>query len=237
MYAKLAQINGSRVVLDLDGEIDVNQLKRFSDGKQPTVELIVADGRRITPDQRKKIFAMFGDMSDYLGYFPREVEEIMKYQFIQTMDRPEWFSMADCSESLANEFLTFIIDFCIKNDIPFKTKVIDIIQNDYGLVHDCVLKRICVVCGKPHADIHHVDTVGRGFDRRKINHIGRRVLPLCRTCHQRFHEMGSISFFQQNQILPIKLTADDIKKLGLESNERVDEYAKHGDFKKFQRNS
>ncbi|WP_235804445.1 putative HNHc nuclease, partial [Fructilactobacillus florum] len=78
MYAKIQKISGKQVLLSVDDEIDLSRMQRWSDGKQPTVELIIDDGRRITPDQRKKIFAMLGDMSDYLGYSPREIEEIMK---------------------------------------------------------------------------------------------------------------------------------------------------------------
>ncbi|WP_252895509.1 putative HNHc nuclease [Fructilactobacillus florum] len=217
MFGQLTRVTGKQVTLNVDEDIDISRLRRWSDGKQPTVELIIDDGRRITPDQRKKIFAMLGDMSDYLGYSPREIEEIMKTKFIVEQPHPKWFSMSDCSKSLANEFLTFIIDYCIKQDIPFKTRVIDEIQNDYRLVHECLLHRICVVCGKPHADIHHIDTVGRGFNRNKINHVGKRVLPLCRNCHQQFHSMGAITFFQQNKIIPIKLTEDDVISLNLES--------------------
>ncbi|WP_235804446.1 putative HNHc nuclease, partial [Fructilactobacillus florum] len=78
MFGQLTRVTGKQVTLNVDEDIDISRLRRWSDGKQPTVELIIDDGRRITPDQRKKIFAMLGDMSDYLGYSPREIEEIMK---------------------------------------------------------------------------------------------------------------------------------------------------------------
>lgn len=230
---KLVNISGSKVTIELSDEIDVSQLTKLSDGKRPRLEVFIDDGRSISVDQRKKIFAMLHEMAEHTGYSLREMEELMKYRYICQLEHPQWFSMADCSMTIATEFLAFIIDFCIKQDIPFKTKVIDEIQNDYRLVHECLLHRICVVCGKPHADIHHIDTVGRGFNRNKINHVGKKVLPLCRNCHQQFHSMGAITFFQQNKIIPIKLTEDDVISLNLESKKQVEYYQenKNGNYK------
>ncbi|WP_056961987.1 putative HNHc nuclease, partial [Fructilactobacillus florum] len=157
-----------------------------------------------------------------------EIEEIMKTKFICEHPHPKWFSMSDCSVSLANSFLTFIIDFCIKQDIPFKTKVIDEIWNDYGLIRECCLHRKCVICGK-RAQIHHVDTIGMGNNRTEVNHIGRKILPLCVIHHREFHDIGAITFFRKYQVKPIKVDKELAVKLRLESQERVNNT--NGDFR------
>lgn len=216
MYGKLVKISGSQVLIDVDDEIDMNKLKRFSDGKQPTVEVLIDDGRSISRDQQKKIFAMFHDISEYTGYSIEEVEQLMKYRYMLVMKHPKMFHLGyqQCSKSFAAEFLTFIIDFCIREDIPFKTKVIDEIIGDYRLVRECVLNRKCVLCGK-HADIDHTKAVGMGRNRRTINQHGMHVLPLCRKHHQLAHSMGHVSFMQAYQLKPIKLDDELIKKLKL----------------------
>ena len=61
MYGKLISTQGNVVKIQLDEELDINKLIKFANGKQPTVELLVDDGRHITPDQRKKIYALLGD--------------------------------------------------------------------------------------------------------------------------------------------------------------------------------
>lgn len=211
---KLVNISGSKVTIELSDEIDVSQLTKLSNGKRPQLEVFIDDGRSISVDQRKKIFAMLNDMAEHTGYSLREMEELMKYRYICQLEHPQWFSMADCSMTIATEFLAFIIDFCIKQDIPFKTKVIDEIVGDYRLVRECVLHRKCVLCGK-HADIDHVKAVGMGRNRRTINQHGMYVLPLCRKHHQLAHSMGHVSFLRAYKLKPIKLDDELIRKLKL----------------------
>ena len=91
-------------------KIDVSQLTKLSDGKRPQLEVFIDDGQSISVDQRKKIFAMLNDMTEYTGYSLREMEELMKYRYICQLEHPQWFSMADCSMTIATEFLAFIID-------------------------------------------------------------------------------------------------------------------------------
>ena len=66
------------------------------------------------------------------------------------------------------------------------------------------LKRVCVVCGKK-ADIHHVDRVGMGNNRKKISHIGMRVLPLCRLHHQECHNTGDEKFINKYILTTVKV--------------------------------
>lgn len=217
VIGKLVNIRGSKVTIELSDEIDVSQFTKLSDGKQPELEVFIDDGRSITVDQRKKIFAMLNDIAEYTGYSLKEIEYLMKCRFMCLMKHPQMFHFGypePCSVTLANNFLTFVIDFCIKEDIPFKTKVIDEIVGDYRLVRECVLHRKCVLCGKL-ADIDHVKAVGMGRNRRTINQHGMYVLPLCRRCHQRAHQMGHVSFLQAYQLKPIKLDDELIRKLKL----------------------
>lgn len=127
IVGKLVNISGYKVVLELDEQIDIEQLKKYSAGKQPQIELVINDGRSISNEQRGKIFAIFNDMADYTGYSMTEIEELMKYRYMLVMKHPKMFHFGlpdPCSKSFAAEFLTFLIDYCIKEDIPFKTKLL-----------------------------------------------------------------------------------------------------------------
>jgi hypothetical protein len=68
------------------------------------------------------------------------------------------------------------------------------------------LKRVCACCGA-RADIHHVDRVGMGNNRKKISHVGMRVLPLCRRHHQECHNIGDDKFLEKYCLTPV--VADD----------------------------
>ena len=108
-----------------------------------------------------------------------------------------------------------ILEFLFDNDIPFQTKTFDIIPDWFPKQMLCLKKKICVICGKPGADIAHVQTVGMGRNRAKINHTGMYIMSLCRECHIRQHQMGISSFMQKYHIKPIKVTKEIAKELHL----------------------
>lgn len=147
----------------------------------------------------------------------------MKYRFIATQRITKFFSLSDCSMTVAKNFIDFMITFCIQQDIPFTTKVWDEIASSYALQHQCLLKRLCVVCGRPKADLAHYDGVGSGRDRTSINHVGLRAMTLCRQHHSLQHEMGLISFCKMYQIKPIKLSKFDVVQLGLMSKKQIED--------------
>ena len=70
MFGTLDRIQGKQVLITLDDEIDMYKVQRLSGGKKPTVELDISDGRKITPSQRKKIYALINDLCEYTGTFP-----------------------------------------------------------------------------------------------------------------------------------------------------------------------
>lgn len=51
-------------------------------------EIRLIDGRSISPDQRRKIYATLRDISDWTGYTPEETKAILKYDYIASRGRP-----------------------------------------------------------------------------------------------------------------------------------------------------
>ena len=74
MFGKLERVQGNQILIKLDEKLDMYKVQRLSDGKKPTVELDISDGRRITPDQRKKIYALINDLCEYTGGHSRILE-------------------------------------------------------------------------------------------------------------------------------------------------------------------
>ena len=214
MFGTLDRIQGKQVLITLDDEIDMYKVQRLSGGKKPTVELDISDGRRITPSQRKKIYALINDLCEYTGDVPEYWKEKFKFM-VETIFGIDEFSLSDCSVTVGNYMILTILEFLFQHDIPFRTKTWDSIPNDFPKQMLCIKKKLCVICGKPDADIAHVQTVGMGRNRSKINHTGMYIMSLCRECHIKQHQMGINSFMQEYHIKPIKVTKEIAKELHL----------------------
>ena len=212
ILGNISRIRGNKVVIDLD---DVGEWQLDELSKLPKVQLIVDDDKSITIDQRKKAWAMMNDISNYTGYTPLETEQMMKIRFMCLQENPREFSLSNCSRELAKNFIEFLIHFCLMENIPFTTKVFDEIQQSYALRCQLVMHRLCFVCGKPNADLDHVDTIGSGRNRRHVNQVGYNAWTLCRNHHTERHKIGVETFAKKYQVKPIKLNTEMINKLNL----------------------
>lgn len=186
------------------------------------VEIILWDGRRISPEQRRKCYALLGEIAEYTdGIRTAEtVDEqkcLLKMEFmLKRMEATErrMFSLADCDMSTAREFITYLIDFIIANDIPTRVPLIDNCDDIAAYMYACAMHRKCAVCGKA-ADIHHCEgsRIGAGVDREKVHQLGREVLPLCRVHHTELHAMPESEFMAKYHLQKVKLDEQLCKRL------------------------
>jgi len=185
----LKQVNGKRLVtFEMDEDVDIGELSRVSDDDTIQAEILFNDNRRISAEQRKKIFAIFGDIARWTGFFPREIEELMKYRFLAQRGG-EWFSMSDTDKTTARLFISFLIDFCIQNGIQLQTPGYKLTEDIGAYIYSCLARRTCCITGQESADIHHVEgsRVGMGSNRQKVSHSKRELIPLNRYWHNRVH--------------------------------------------------
>lgn len=147
---------------------------------------------------------------------------MLKMEFVfhrlQAMER-KMFSLSDVSMSTASEFIDFLIQFCVKNDIPMKISPLEYCEDIAKYIYACLVNKKCCICGKP-ADLHHVQSVGSQGYRDKINHIGLEALPLCREHHTESHAKGQIEFMKQYHLEPIKIDAKIAKIYKLNTKEK-----------------
>lgn len=186
-------------------------LRKYSD-----VLIGLSDGRTITPAQRKKAYVLLTKISEWSGYTPLEVtKEMTKLQFlVDHKGVGKIFSLSDCDVTTAREYISFLIEFVIKNNIPVGQPLVELCEDISKYVYVCLLNKVCAICGKP-AQLHHVDRVGMGRDRHDINHIGMLVLPLCGFHHIKCHTMAQGDFNRKYHLVPIRLTAEIGKKYHL----------------------
>jgi len=178
------------------------------------VRVIWSDGRYITPEQRRKLYALMGEISEATGYTPDETKAIIKATFLsRTLDEVQHrcLSFADCSVSEARACITLCIDLILDMGIPTRVPLIQLCDDLARYTYACLMHKACVVCQKK-ADLHHVDHVGMGYDRREICHLGMRCLPLCREHHMLAHSVGESRFEETFHLEPVKID-DRICKL------------------------
>lgn len=163
------------------------------------VQVGLEDGRLITPEQQRKAYALMGEIGEWCGCTKDEVKGIMKHQFVSEHVeglRRELFSLANCDVTTAKEYISYLIDFILQNGVPTHTPLRDLADDIDRYVYACLIRKACAVCQRP-AEFHHIDTVGMGNNRNKVNHIGRECLPLCREHHTEIHTMPVQAFLDK----------------------------------------
>lgn len=188
------------------------------------VEIILPDERRISPEQRRKVYAILGEISEYVsgchdGDALEETKATMKMDFMlkrmESMER-RLFSLSDCSVTTARAFIDYLITFVIANDIPTKVPLIEQCEDVSKYMYACTMHRKCAVCGRA-ADIHHCEgsRIGAGADRVKAHQLGREVLPLCRVHHTECHAMPEDDFVAKYHLQTVRLDEALCKRLKL----------------------
>ncbi|MCE5667557.1 hypothetical protein JL887_12585, partial [Staphylococcus pseudintermedius] len=172
---------GDKETLLLDNGFDVE------------VDVNVVDPFQITDKQRRKIFALCNDIEQHTGQ-PREYMRSMFMDYVAFVEGYESLSLSNCTRTQANQVIEVILDWVFHNDIPLNYKTSDLLKQDKALLYWSTVNRNCVICGKPHAELAHYHAVGRGRNRRKIEHTSNKVLALCHRHHTEQHNIGMDSF-------------------------------------------
>lgn len=203
-------------------------LRRYED-----VQVLLCDGRQLSPKQSRAIHAMVHDIARWQSGFAyrdrvfhetlcalqlqyiidttdsEEVRYSLTQRFCDLMDIP-LFSLSPKNENCADmttarEFLGWLIDLCVAYDIPTSGPLTERAEDVSRYLYACLAHRRCAVCGLAGgpADLHHVDRVGMGSDRREICHIGMQALPLCRAHHQEAHQHGDARLMEKYHLEPL----------------------------------
>lgn len=185
------------------------------DHNAKNVEVIIDDGRSITPDQRRKIYATMRDIADWMGDMPDTVKAFFKWSFCGDNEHED-FSLSNVSRETASAFLTYLIDFCIQNYVPCSDPLWDRCEDVERYMYACVMTRTCCITGKKNAHIHHVDRIGMGGNRNTMCQVGMRVVPLSADIHTMIHYSGGEEeFYAKHHITPIALTEKMCSHLNL----------------------
>ena len=187
------QSNGRYSVVVENVELTDDALLLLDNGYPLDVNIEIQDGKKITVKQRKKIFALVNDIEAHTGQ-PRDWLREMFQDFVVVLNGySKRLSLSDCTRKQAGELIDVILEWIFINDIPLNYKTSDLMKNDQTFLYLATVHRKCVICGK-YGELAHYHAVGRGRNRRKIDHTDNRVLALCHSHHREQHDIGMDSF-------------------------------------------
>lgn len=174
---------------------------------EPVGALEFPDRYKVSRAQQKKAHVLLQAICRWSGYTPLETEKTITKQLFLDSQLPtvaDDFSLSDCSREIARMYITYLIDFCLLHDIPCGEPMWKLAEDIPKFVYMALIHKRCAICGQK-AEMHHVDAVGMGRNRKEICHRGMRVLPLCRTHHTEIHTIGREDFLNRYILEPVKV--------------------------------
>ena len=172
----ITEDDGTTTVVISGVELGNKETLLLDNGLEVEVDVQVVDPFKITDKQRRKIFALVKDIEAHTGS-PMDYMRHLFIEYVRTYyGYDKRISLSDCTRTQASQIIEVTLDWIFHNDIPLTFKTSDLLKSDKSFLYWSTVNRNCVICGKPKAELAHYHAVGRGRNRRKINHIGNQVL-------------------------------------------------------------
>ncbi|MBP3851230.1 MAG: DUF968 domain-containing protein [Erysipelotrichaceae bacterium] len=183
---------------------DTNSLL-LDTGQALNVNVTMVDQRKLSDQQRKFIFALCQNIGDWIGE-DREYIRLIMMETVRRLGEVSKESLTEYTMTDGNKLIDTIIDFSLQQGITLGN-----LAQEYKYTfserqaYAMALQRVCCICGRKGADIHHVDHIGTRGNRNKVSHIGLRALPLCRIHHTEAHSKGTEAFLKAYHLDPFTI--------------------------------
>lgn len=204
----ITQDDGTTTVVIEGVDIDNKTSLLLDNGLEVECEVKAIDPFLITDKQRRKVFALCNDIEAHTGQPMQYMKEMFQnyVSFLYGYDKR--ISLSNCSRTQANQIIEVTLDWIFHNNIPLNYKTSDLLKNDKAFLYWSTVNRNCVICGK-RGELAHHKAIGRGANRKKMDHYGYEVLCLCREHHQSQHDMGVETFDKLHHLENSWLSVDD----------------------------
>jgi hypothetical protein len=202
---------------DYKGGVAVKTTRPPLDNLSDEVMVIWQDNRHITPEQRRKAWALMTEIAAFQGQDKEDTyaEQLSAFtlKHLETL-QDGLFHLSTATVTTARAFITMLVEIIIEYGIPTKEPLYGLCDDLTRYTYACLMNKKCAICGRK-TELHHVDAVGMGRDRREISHIGMRALPLCREHHEEAHRIGNQRFLELYHLEPIAIDERIAKKYNL----------------------
>lgn len=191
------------------------------------VRVLWPDREEITAEQRRKIFAIVGEIACWSGYTPEDARKGLTADFLRTNMEQLQSSVISlaigggCDKGTASLFLDYLINFCLDNNVPTKQPLRELADDLERYTYAALMHKRCLVCGKK-AELHHAEgsMVGMGYNRDTKPQIGALVMPLCREHHGEYHSIGATAFGEKYHAVAVAMDERIARKYGLNEKAR-----------------
>lgn len=181
----------------------------LDNGMDVEVEVKVVDPFLISDKQRRKIFALCNDIESHTGQ-PRDYMRYLFMDYVEVLYGYEKrLSLSGCTRTQANQIIEVTLDWIFHNNIPLAYKTSDLLKQDKSFLYWSTVNRNCIICGKQNSDLAHHYAIGRGKNRKTMDHYGYEVLALCREHHSEQHNIGVDTFDKKYHLENSWITVDD----------------------------
>ncbi|MCB6841025.1 hypothetical protein LIX87_08560 [Weissella viridescens] len=219
---RLVRVNGDEITIKVDDSLLIDTLHGMNETQYPEMNVGLVDKRHLSSKQRRKAYATMNDMAEFTGFNPEDLKAILKnlfYEYFGSMP----FSFVDADMTTVKLFISFLLEFCFEFDIPLKDEGLKRTEDIDVYMLQSMRHRKCAVCMKPNSDIHHIDVIGMGNNRKTADHRGREMICLCREHHQEAHKLGWPTFSNLYHVVGEVPSDELIKSLKLMTQKRMDE--------------
>ena len=166
--------------------------------------------KKLSSEQNGLIHVLLKQYADELGWTLIDMKEYIKEQFALTNDL-DYFSTANCDIEMANNFIAYIIEHALenqinlyilnKNDKRYK-HILDIDIIEQRRIIACLKAKVCAVCGSIHnpdsnkfIELDHYDNVSSTATTYDLDDgLQGRFISLCHKHHLEKHNIGRESF-------------------------------------------
>jgi hypothetical protein len=137
-------------------------------------------------------------------------------ELLMTLQGTFSLALALMSQKQANEFVTWLFEYCFSNDIPFRKEIMELYaeSNDRRRVYLSLIYRKCCICGEyvkfPHHQKRANSVGGYKYDKGDLD-----ISPLCSYHHSEIHNGYSEGDFKKKYPMYswIKLNDGEIEKV------------------------
>lgn len=204
-------------VYEKNGIIYVKTSRPPVDNLSDDVTVCWQDARARSNEQIRKAWALMTEIAAFQGEDKEDVYREQKVAFsAKNLEELQGvlFGLSTATVSTARAFINMLVEIIIEYGIPTKEPLMNMVDDVQKYVYACLMHKKCAVCGRK-AELHHLQAVGMGYNRREKPQIGALVLPLCREHHMEWHNVGGTAFEAKYHLEPVRMDERLAKVYGL----------------------
>ena len=220
------EIANEEIVITLPVEKIYPGLKQQIEERLNHYSIKVIPVKRLSKAQNGLIHVLLKQFGEELGWTMQDMKEYQKEQFALSRDLGN-FSTANCDMEMANDFIAFIIEQALENEINLYVlnkhdnrykSILKVDKTTERYVIACLRKRACCICGKEHneyntIELHHWNSVASIGGYENCDGLKTPFMSLCAKHHQEFHTTGKETFKNKYYIEGVWLNEELVKEL------------------------